>query len=340
MLIERQRFIDIDCAKGLAIILVVIGHIVAREGGAPLGNEWYYLYLKRAIYTFHMPLFMFLSGWVFYYTAPISNSLKELKTFIFKKAYRLLVPFFAMAFVIILGKYFAGKILFVDNPVNNIATSIINLFWHTKYSCASFIWYVYVVFIFIVFTVLWMKIFKSKWNLIPLLLISLIINIVQLPAYLYLDFIGRNYIYFILGCIAFQHKDIYYQFINKYSYNFLLIALSCLTMYLIGIYFDYNAYWLNLPIAISIIPGIHGIIKTKTNENGILFKISKYTFPIYLFNVPLIGLTKAIMLKFTTWNGIHFLIFLPILFVAGLYGAILLRKLFLEKIPVINKLTI
>lgn len=305
-MLKRKRFIDIDCAKGLAIILVVLGHIVARK--APVGGEWY-MYIEKAIYTFHMPLFMFLSGWVFYYTIPKSNKFNEIKNFILKKAYRLLVPFFMMGFTVLFGKYFAGRILYVDNPVSNLSTSIMNLFWHTDKSCVSFIWYVYVVFVFIVLTLFGLKMFNHKMNLLPLLLLSLIINIIQLPSYFYFDLVGRHYIYFVLGCLAFQHKDIYYELISKYKYNFLLIFIACLTFYLIGFHLDFYIPLLKLPTALSAIAGIHGFIKTKTNESNILLKISKYTFPIYLFNVPFIGLTKAIMLKFTDWNGFHFLIF-------------------------------
>ena len=50
---------DIDRAKGLAILLVVFGHIVARSD--PLNVNWYEP-LRRAVYAFHMPFFLYLSG--------------------------------------------------------------------------------------------------------------------------------------------------------------------------------------------------------------------------------------------------------------------------------------
>ena len=59
---ERSRVSELDRAKGLAIVLVVIGHVVA--GDPPAGNAWY-VTLKTLIYKFHMPFFMFLSGAVF-----------------------------------------------------------------------------------------------------------------------------------------------------------------------------------------------------------------------------------------------------------------------------------
>ena len=53
---KMQRMTYLDCAKGVAIILVVLGHI--DMGNNPL-NNW--------IYSFHMPLFFVLSGMLMSY---------------------------------------------------------------------------------------------------------------------------------------------------------------------------------------------------------------------------------------------------------------------------------
>ena len=60
-----NRLISIDIAKAICIILVVIGHY--NPDNAP---EWYHT-INLFIYTFHMPLFMFASGYV--YAATIGN---------------------------------------------------------------------------------------------------------------------------------------------------------------------------------------------------------------------------------------------------------------------------
>jgi len=71
----------------------------------------------------------------------------------------------------------------------------------------------------------------------------------------------------------------------------------------------------------------------------ILLEINKYVFVIYLLNVPFIGLSKAILLKFIPWDGVHFLIFLPVLFACGLLGPIILKKYVFKKVPFLDKLT-
>lgn len=75
----------LDVLRGVAILLVVIGHSI--ESYAPNGNFDGNI-IFRIIYSFHMPLFMFLSG------AAASYSSKPMDfVFIKKKFYALVVPF-------------------------------------------------------------------------------------------------------------------------------------------------------------------------------------------------------------------------------------------------------
>lgn len=54
-----QRLISFDIAKAICIILVVIGHYV------PDGSPSWYMDVHDVIYSFHMPLFMFASGFIY-----------------------------------------------------------------------------------------------------------------------------------------------------------------------------------------------------------------------------------------------------------------------------------
>lgn len=54
-----DRNIKIDVLKGIAIILVVIGHVISIMVTDVNNNIFY-----KIIYSFHMPLFMFLSGFL------------------------------------------------------------------------------------------------------------------------------------------------------------------------------------------------------------------------------------------------------------------------------------
>ena len=89
----RDTFLDI--AKGLAIILVIVGHVI--QGSSENFDDllWF-----RVIYSFHMPLFVFLSGAVAALAFQsdsvqhgIRAALHQAKTKIAKAVVRLLLPF-------------------------------------------------------------------------------------------------------------------------------------------------------------------------------------------------------------------------------------------------------
>lgn len=81
---ERKTYIDI--AKGLAIMLVVVGHLVQNNLTGTTAR-----FLFDFVYSFHMPLFMFLSGYVASLT--VERNLNEGRNFLAKKARTLLIPF-------------------------------------------------------------------------------------------------------------------------------------------------------------------------------------------------------------------------------------------------------
>jgi fucose 4-O-acetylase-like acetyltransferase len=83
---ERNRFISF--LQAFAIVLVVAGHLGDTESAVyGVINSW--------IYAFHMPLFMFISGFLMKYTAADADI--EPRTFIGKKAVRLLAPYFVIS---------------------------------------------------------------------------------------------------------------------------------------------------------------------------------------------------------------------------------------------------
>ncbi len=71
---NRQRIQWLDVAKGIGIILVILSHCVPYGG-----------FTFKLIFSFHMPLFFFLSGYLF--------EKSEMKTVLCTKVKRLLVPF-------------------------------------------------------------------------------------------------------------------------------------------------------------------------------------------------------------------------------------------------------
>lgn len=84
-----ERKVFIDYAKGLAILLVVIGHLLQYNIVGTSAKE-----LFDMIYSFHMPLFMLLSGYVA--SLSIEKYLSRKVEYIRKKVCSLVVPFVFM----------------------------------------------------------------------------------------------------------------------------------------------------------------------------------------------------------------------------------------------------
>ncbi len=83
--IGRLKYLDV--AKGIGILLVIIGHCIP-DASAPAGiSEPNFAIIFSVIYSFHMPLFFFISGFL---ARPALNRLELLR----KRARRLLVPYF------------------------------------------------------------------------------------------------------------------------------------------------------------------------------------------------------------------------------------------------------
>lgn len=87
--------------QGFSMLLVVIGHVsLTNHPNDP--NTPFATFIERTIYTFHMPLFIFISGWLFYYTCICRD--KTYKDMIVSKVKRLMVPFFVFTFVTMILK--------------------------------------------------------------------------------------------------------------------------------------------------------------------------------------------------------------------------------------------
>lgn len=84
----------LDIARGIGILLVVLGHGGTRDA---------YPMLFNLIYAFHMPLFFFLSGMVFKAETPF-------REFFTRRLHGLVKPFFFTIFVLYFISVFFGKL--------------------------------------------------------------------------------------------------------------------------------------------------------------------------------------------------------------------------------------
>jgi fucose 4-O-acetylase-like acetyltransferase len=100
-----SRDLSLDVAKGVGIILVVIGHAWrGLDSAGMIGNRVLFDVIDHAIYNFHMPLFFILSGMVFEAWAlkrPFAGAASSRVT-------RLLWPLFLWTYVFAAARVAAG----------------------------------------------------------------------------------------------------------------------------------------------------------------------------------------------------------------------------------------
>lgn len=107
-----ERDYRIDGIKWLLIVLVTFGHVIEPALSNPIANKLYSI-----IYIFHMPLFVFISG----YYANVKNKEK-----LISKGFMLLETFFGCddSSMFLLWKYHpftkSGELRLVFNQPNNL----------------------------------------------------------------------------------------------------------------------------------------------------------------------------------------------------------------------------
>ena len=114
----KERILYIDRLKGFGIFLVVIGHLIQNNVIDGTSNT-----LFSVIYSFHMPFFFFLSGYVAYKTTKI-NSLTTIPLYIKNKAIALLIPM--LSWPLIHKYFFKYTNEYSFNSIENILISEIS----------------------------------------------------------------------------------------------------------------------------------------------------------------------------------------------------------------------
>ena len=168
----KSRRIDwIDSAKGLGIILVVIGHVERGLTFAKLlPASPIVLFMDRLIYSFHMPLFFFLSGLFLAHSIEKSSFNELLKN----KARTIAYPYFVWSTITIAIKSLLGSM--TNHP--RTAGDILYLF----YAPIDQFWFLYTLF---VLTLVLGFLLSIGTNTILLIVLTILINpaVVSFPIH-------------------------------------------------------------------------------------------------------------------------------------------------------------
>ncbi|OHD06013.1 MAG: hypothetical protein A2086_06040 [Spirochaetes bacterium GWD1_27_9] len=220
----KERILWLDTAKGIGIFLVVLGHVFI------VGN------FNKWIYSFHMPLFFFLSGFLF------EGFIYDIKTFFTKRTFSLLVPYFVFAIFSFLF-YLAGYIV-VNNYLGikldyfkyGVLHQLIGIFYSKIGSGYLFInpalWFMTCIFITQMISWFLHRFIKQKF-------IILIISLFMFAFALVLNFIKPNLLLpwgidtALVGILFFEFGFLFkeFKFFDKIN-NILKIIISIIMLVL------------------------------------------------------------------------------------------------------------
>ena len=329
----RVRLHDLDRAKGLGIFLVVLGHIVATD--PPVGNEWY-VPLRSLIYHFHMPFFLFITGLVAGVTcAPVGDA-RGYRRFVARKFDRLIPPYLLMAAVVFAGKWLAQSAVHVDHPIVSPA-DFLEVFYSPRTSYSRYLWYIYVLFPYYLFVPALVADRKpARW--VPALVLALALSCYgqygDPPPWFGIDLFCEYAIFFYGGVVAGVHWRTYVRFVERWGAT----VAAVFVVALVGDgarWWDVSRLWAGLLSC----AGLHRMVRHEFACGDALEFLGRYSFPIYLLNTIAIGSVKAVVLRFTSWDGANFLVIAPLLLMSGLLLPIAAREAVLRRIPLLDRWT-
>lgn len=312
-----QRLISFDIAKAICIILVVIGHYV--PGYSP---QWY-VGVHDVIYTFHMPLFMFASGFIYMATKKDI----QYKNFLLKKVKRLMVPYLSVSAIVITIKLLTEGHAYVENPVTWM--SYVKMFYLPE--AGYFLWFIWALW--------WMFVlspsFKTKEMRLGLFVLAIVLH--YMPGYLPEVFCLRQFqgmlVYFMLGVVCCDWKK-QISFISKVPVwcvlGFFAIAEGMNLMDMGGQISMLLPY-----LGIAAIVALSSLIeKWNHKSNEWLMVVASSSYIIYLFHTTFEGFAKAVVHKisfFTDGNEVLFIINVFIVVGCGIVCPIILHRYILNK---------
>jgi peptidoglycan/LPS O-acetylase OafA/YrhL len=333
-----ERRLDLDRARGFAILLVVFGHLMGR--GRPEGMDWYAAAFV-ALYSFHMPFFMYLSGFTAQLSGLAAAPLSAWPRLAVRRAERLLLPFVLMGLVIVLGKYFASKVMHVDAVPQGVLDGLYDAFWNTSESPVIMIWYLWVLFFVSLGALPLLRLpgLAGLARYLPPLALGLALFATGLPEVMYFNKLADHAVFFAVGLLIAFLGATAMRLVDRLWLPALLLLILLAGATAAG-FIDRRLAL--LVCGVMAIPALHGLVRRF--ERGLvadaLLFLGRYSMAIYLFNTIAIGLAKAVLIKAgVAWTPTGATLAVPVLMAAGVLAPIAGKVLVLRRVKMLDRLT-
>ncbi len=210
----RKRLFLVDVWITIALLFVIAGHC-----STTFAPSWYDM-LKRWIYSFHMGVFFFISGFLMHYTRKPMKHCSDYLHLIGDKFRKFAVPFIILGLILSLvpltQHHFSAKAL----------RTALNLFYRPTASYVIFLWFIYVLFEFYLIAPLISRTYNP--TIILFLLVAIGLSLLHVKSNLFaIHLFSRHFIFLLLGIIAAENIDILRRLPHLPPY-----ILACAFLYL------------------------------------------------------------------------------------------------------------
>lgn len=266
---KKERLVILDIMQGIAMLLVIIGHHLLDFMPKAYSSIHYYLY------TFHMPLFIFISGFL------ISYSYKEgigYSKYVKKRFIKFFIPYFIIGVIVtILYHFMYGEDIFKN---------ILNLIISPKESPTTFLWYIYLLFFFYA---LYPIVHKTLQNSIIYYLLGFGIILYIFPfktSILCLDYFTSYLIFYLMGCLSARYFRVFQlQRAKLTSYLFLAVFIITSIIFIVRSVYNPAVEFIIPFLAIPAVYAISLLMEKIPIIPNVLSDISHECFHIYLLHM-------------------------------------------------------
>lgn len=273
---------DLDILKGIGIFFVVLGHIHNGNTGPLLWGE-----LRTFLYTFHMPLFFIVSGYLFALSGGVQKNPKEyVKKSLMKNAIPLITFTLITASYKLLIQYFIGP-QYISYPVS--INAILQHFLNPLGGFATFLWFLYSLFLIQISYIILHSTFKS--DLIILGLFVFLLNF-EFPRLFCIDQLIKKMPFYVIGILTFNYG------IRPKSKEILLLLSLFMTIMIYYFFYGSQIFIESLLLAVSMTWFLWSVaIYISQIKFNFLTYIGKKSIDIYLWHTLIIGVLGFVIKK-------------------------------------------
>ena len=294
---ETKRLSYISFLQFIGPILVIIGHAMNGLEYNSILNP-----IKEWIYIFHMPLFFFISGYLFVYSNGLQR--KGYKTFMKEKFWRLLFPYLVLNIIFVVPKFLSST--FINDKVEFSLEYFIYIFLAPRANIWGHLWFLFALFLVYAISPIFGAV-KNKNNKICWIVLILFCIAIYIFKPIHTDWFAINdlqkdLLFFVLGML------LTYVPINEIKNKLtgirfaLLLLLDIILSVLWGYHKDIQIIQLLVGIiTIFILFSFPIIFNVKSK---LIERQAKYSFAIYIMHWPVILMVRILMYQILNINSL------------------------------------